>query len=44
MLRLAEALVAELGLPAIYYCLDGRVYALEAAPAPPSGDLAAQPK
>jgi hypothetical protein len=44
MLRLAEALVAELGLPAIYYCLDGRVYALEAAPASPSGDLAAQPK
>jgi hypothetical protein len=31
LLREAQDLVAELGLPAIRYCLDGRVYVLEAA-------------
>lgn len=33
LLREAQELVAELGLPAIRFCLDGRVYALEAAQA-----------
>lgn len=32
LLREAQELVAELGLSAIRFCLDGRVYALEAAP------------
>ena len=31
LLREAQDLVSELGLPAIRYCLDGRVYVLEAA-------------
>lgn len=32
LMREAQELVGELGLPAVRYCLDGRVYDLEAAP------------
>jgi len=42
LLRQAEELVVELGLAAIYYCLDGRAYVLEAAPSRAAADLAAQ--
>jgi len=31
LLREAQELVAELGLPSIRFCLDGRVYVLDAA-------------
>jgi hypothetical protein len=41
LLREAEELVAELGLAAIRFCLDGRVYLLEAARPTRAADLAA---
>jgi hypothetical protein len=40
LLREAQELVCELGLPAVRYCLDGRVYELEAAPQGPHRALA----
>lgn len=41
LLRLAEGLVAELGIGEIRYCLDGRIYVLASEPARSSHDLAA---
>jgi hypothetical protein len=44
LLRDAQVLVAELGLAAIRFCLDGRIYALEAASPSRAADLAARSK
>ena len=44
LLREAQQLVADLGLTAISYWLDGRVYVLEAALSPAVSDLAAKSK
>jgi hypothetical protein len=44
LLRDAQALVAEIGLTAITYCLDGRLYVLEAPRPCTAGDLAARSK
>jgi hypothetical protein len=44
LLRDAQALLAELGLAAIRYCLDGRLYVLEAARPPDSALLALNSK
>jgi hypothetical protein len=41
LLREAQELVAELGLEAIRYCLDGRIYMLDAARPRDTADLAA---
>jgi len=41
LLREAQELMAELGLAAIRYCLDGRLYVLEAARSRATADLAA---
>lgn len=44
LLRDAQELLAELELPAIRFCLDGRVYTLEAARPREARDLAAKSK
>ena len=41
LLREAQELTAELGLDAIRFCLDGRIYVLDAARTPRAADLAA---
>lgn len=44
LLRDAQELLADLKLPAIRFCLDGRVYVLEAARSRQAADLAARSK
>jgi hypothetical protein len=44
LLHQARALVSELGLPGIRYCLDGRIYVLEAARAPVATERATKSK
>jgi hypothetical protein len=44
LLRQAQELVSDLGLTAVRFCLDGRVYMLEAARPRRSEDLAARSK
>ena len=42
LLREVQELVAELGLPGIRYCLDGRLYVLDAVRSPVGLDRAAR--
>jgi hypothetical protein len=42
LLREAQELIAELGLDAIDFCLDGRAYRLDAARPPRAADLTAR--
>jgi hypothetical protein len=44
LLREVQELLAELGLDAIRFCLDGRVYVIDAAPVARAADLAAKSK
>jgi hypothetical protein len=44
LLREVQELIAELGLDAIDFCLDGRAYRLDAARPPREADLAAKSK
>ena len=41
LLREAQELVAELGIGAIRFCLDGRIYVLDGAVSPRTAELAA---
>ena len=43
LLREVQDLIAELGVDTIRFCLDGRVYLLDAARPPREADLAARP-
>ena len=41
LLREAQELVSELGLDAIRFCLDGRIYVLDGAPSARTAEIAA---